>query len=413
VEQIRHRFPFGSKVPWYAGKEPLTAQERAVVTARWLEVFNQVVDPCFIWRCDEPVRGHRNPHSALTWARANNLTIKGHSLLYTPFHPSWFEQITDSAERWRLAELHTRSVVSRYDGVVTTWDVVNEPLHTTALGDARNAFAPLGTVPMEQVTEYAERALRWARDSSSNAILLLNDFELENGPALDRMETLLRELRRRNAPFDGVGIQAHWPIGYPVSLSQLWERINRLGQYGRVFLTEASVPSAPAPADLPAWMREQWWSGWTEERQADYLTKLYSLGFGSPFVDGIVYWDQHERDAYIPTGGLLRLDLTPRPAFEALRKLIRDEWWTHWEGQADDAGIVALRAFFGDHRVIVTLPGGRMAMASVSVSRDGELLIVNLPVSPAVNSADAMTEVPSPALEEDESPKEQTTATPE
>ena len=69
--------------------------------------------------------------------------------------------------------------------------------------------------------------------------------------ALDRMEALLLELHRRNVPFDGIGVQAHEPRGFPFPLDRLWDSLSRLGQYGRVHITELSIPTGP-PDRLPS-----------------------------------------------------------------------------------------------------------------------------------------------------------------
>ena len=44
-------------------------------------------------------------------------------------------------------------------------------------------------------------------------------------------------------------------------------------------------------------------------------------------------------------------DFSSTPAAQAYRDLVFGEWWTRWEGRADDSGRCEVRAFFGAHRV--------------------------------------------------------------
>jgi hypothetical protein len=52
-------------------------------------------------------------------------------------------------------------------------------------------------------------------------------------------------------------------------------------------------------------------------------------------------------------GGLLHKDLSPKPVYESLKKLIRQEWHTKAQGQTDAAGKFAFRGFRGRYEVTV------------------------------------------------------------
>lgn len=54
---------------------------------------------------------------------------------------------------------------------------------------------------------------------------------------------------------------------------------------------------------------------------------------------------------------MLRKDLSPKPVYEALSKLIRQEWQTKAEGQTDAQGRFSFRGFAGRYEVLVTAAG--------------------------------------------------------
>ena len=58
-------------------------------------------------------------------------------------------------------------------------------------------------------------------------------------------------------------------------------------------------------------------------------------------------------------GGLLRRDMTPKPAFEQLKKLILSEWRTSAETVYDSTSHNYVRGFCGTYDVTVELPDGR------------------------------------------------------
>jgi hypothetical protein len=91
--------------------------------------------------------------------------------------------------------------------------------------------------------------------------------------------------------------------------------------------------------------------GAADRAAAERVAELYTLCFAQPAVRGIIwdgFWDGEERAA---GGGLLRLDLAPRPAFHFLRKLIGTVWHTRAGGETDADGLFRFRGFFGDYRV--------------------------------------------------------------
>ena len=98
-----------------------------------------------------------------------------------------------------------------------------------------------------------------------------------------------------------------------------------------------------------------------EELQADLLEVLYTVCFGHPSVDTVVYWNVPDGYAYAAQGrnwnenqcrgGLWHHDLTPKKSAERLWELFNKKWHTDLELTTDDNGYVEFRGFYGDYTV--------------------------------------------------------------
>jgi hypothetical protein len=98
----------------------------------------------------------------------------------------------------------------------------------------------------------------------------------------------------------------------------------------------------------------------SEQDGARRVADLYALCFAHPSVRGIFwhgFWDGEEE---APGGGMLRRDLSPKPAFRALQKLVGVVWHTRAAGPCDAEGRFHFRGFWGTYRVAV-MAGTRAA----------------------------------------------------
>ena len=84
--------------------------------------------------------------------------------------------------------------------------------------------------------------------------------------------------------------------------------------------------------------------------------KFYRVCFAHPAVRAITWWDLSDQDAWLAGGGMLRADMSPKPVYNALKRLIHQEWTTRLAAASDAAGQVALRGFCGRYRVTVETP---------------------------------------------------------
>ncbi len=176
-------------------------------------------------------------------ARSNGLTVNGHTLIWHSQCPNWF--FTDngkSAERdlvlKRMRE-HIAGVAGHYAGKVASWDVVNE-----AIDDGREYLRKskwLTSIGEDFIAE----AFTAARQADPKAELLYNDYGIETGPKREKALRLVRDLKKRNAPITGVGIQGHWIIDR-VPFKAIEEAIVAFHAEGyKVSITELDIDVVP------------------------------------------------------------------------------------------------------------------------------------------------------------------------
>ncbi len=106
-----------------------------------------------------------------------------------------------------------------------------------------------------------------------------------------------------------------------------------------------------------------------EERQAEEIVRHYRNVFAHPATESLTYWGLADEGAWLGApSGLVRLDGTPKPAYFALRDLIKREWWmAPTTATTDDAGRVVIDGIAGAYSVAV----GEES-ATVDASKPGE-----------------------------------------
>jgi hypothetical protein len=97
-----------------------------------------------------------------------------------------------------------------------------------------------------------------------------------------------------------------------------------------------------------------------EAEQARDVSRIYTLLFAHPAVAAITWWDFADRDAWQRApAGLLGQDLTPKPAYLALKELVKNRWWTRTQVTTDPTGQARFRGFLGDYQLTLRLESGR------------------------------------------------------
>lgn len=110
----------------------------------------------------------------------------------------------------------------------------------------------------------------------------------------------------------------------------------------------------------------------SERDSARRVIEFYTLCFAHPAVRQIVWRGLTDREPGVGGTGLLRTDLSPRPAHAMLRKLIGTVWHSRSRGRTDRRGLFRFRGFFGTYRIVVARADSAAHVSALDLGRHAE-----------------------------------------
>ncbi len=367
VEQTSHDFHFGNYI------RPRHYTQK-VYLDRFKELFNFIELLEFNWGQYEPDEGKPLLEERMNfindWCIPNGLNhFYGHMLVWTYQYdeyprsgmPIWlFDH--DKVTQYQLLKQRIQREVSDYKDIDIVWDVVNEAVHCRVWGDwdKDSHIQNKRSEPMERVVKYVKDALIWAYEANPDAPLLINDYRVvTKGRFREQYEKLIDTLLSREAPLSAVGIQAHEPHRgkYWYSPQELWDTYDLFGaETGLpIYITEFWYVS-----DTTAEIYGNYKNGhWNEELQADAIEEFYRVSFGHPSVKAIIYFGMSDSDVWYPQCGLLDEHYNPKPAWNRLKQLIKDEWTTKFADHTSSNGQIDFRGFYGNYKTHLSYGGIR------------------------------------------------------
>ena len=152
------------------------------------------------------------------WALANNLTVRGHALVWHEATPAYFYEGSPAQIRARL-ENYIATVMEHFAGRITVWDVVNEVTSVDIFNGSDGIGPDRDTEWFQAVgnADYIDWAFNAARAADPNALLMLSDYETENPFKMNWTMEIVRRLLNRGVPIGGVGHQFHLQLDTPAS----------------------------------------------------------------------------------------------------------------------------------------------------------------------------------------------------
>jgi len=156
----------------------------------------------------------KNADRFVEFGQKNNMFIIGHTLIWQSQIPEWafYDQskklIGREAMLARMKD-HIYTVVGRYKGKVHGWDVVNEALSDEGPLNKSKWLETIGE-------DFIAKAFEYAHDADPSAELYYNDYSLDKPSKRDATVRLVKDLQSKGLRIDGVGIQGHWGIDYPL-----------------------------------------------------------------------------------------------------------------------------------------------------------------------------------------------------
>jgi len=365
INQVSQDFLFGNllfELARFGASEPYKVD---LYKERFKALFNFGIVP-YYWANYEKNPGMpdwKRNQEAIDWGKANGITLKGHPLGWTSPSgtPKWLLRLPpETAEAVYKARIVSNVVGLK--GQVDIWDVVNEPVNTvsweTALRDTANVNDfryNVKDVAVADVVPWVEKSFKWAHEANPAGNYILNEyFTLAIPKVRERFYQLLKELKNRNTPLGGIGVQGHEPREMWFSPVEIYKTLDLYQEFGLPIHITELIPQSSGKA-ITGWRT----GTWTEAAQAEFAHQFYTLAFGHPAIASINWWGLSDRNIWLKGGGLLDAEYNPKPVYTTLLKLIKDEWMTKNVAlSTDKKGGAAFRGFYGTYQVLVTKPDG-------------------------------------------------------
>ena len=207
------------------------------------------------WESVEPQRGvytWEQADALVDFARAHGQLVRGHTLLWHNQNPSWLVNGNFSSTELRsILKNHIFTEMRHFKGRIWAWDVANEVIDDNA--QLRDTFwkQKLGD-------GYIADVFRWAHEADPQAILFINDYNVEGINAKSTAYyNLVKDLRHKGVPVQAFGIQGHLDVQYPFP-GDVQANIQRFAKLGlKTALTEVDVritlPVEPVEATSQAY----------------------------------------------------------------------------------------------------------------------------------------------------------------
>jgi GH35 family endo-1,4-beta-xylanase len=377
VNQRTHDFKFGCNI--FMLEQFPDEEHNQAYREEFKKLFNYAIVP-FYWSDFEPVDGEPRfgenpvdiyrrpaPEKVLKYCADNNIGVKGHPLFWHHFLPDWL--VKDQDEAFFRVERRIREIAQVYKDRIRDWDVVNESLsrpshqkdnrlphdYVRRVFDLANRYFPGNRLFINETTEYS-----WQ-----------SHFLWEMSAYYMQIENMLM----KNSKIDAVGLQYHL-FRTPEVLEKeadillnpacLFDVMDTYGKFNRpLHISEVTIPAYGLTDE-------------NKEIQAQLTEWLYKIWFSHPSMESIVWWNLVDGTAaYAPLGsaegenyyggGLLNYDMSKKPVYHVLDRLIHKEWHTELEFSQNE---FIFNGFFGEYDVEIHLDGQKI-LQKIHLSKEG------------------------------------------
>lgn len=231
------------------------------------------------------------PDAVAAFAEANGMSLFGTTLIWYSQGREHFEGLDDR----RFAQEHDRyirTVMNRYRGRVTGWDVVNE-----AVAEDGNGLRDCHWSRRFGQDGYIRRAFEIAAETDPDAVLFINDYNLEHLPR--KGATFLRLVERllgQGVPIGGLGTQSH--LDYDLKPGEASRFMNELAQFGLpIHVSELDVSFGRTRGDLTGVERRR---ALQLERAREIAEAFAALPRDQQFA--FTLWGVRDRDSWLRRG---------------------------------------------------------------------------------------------------------------
>ena len=390
LTQKSHEFRFGANI--FMLDELESDEKNAVYKKAFADVFNMATLP-FYWDALEPERGNPryaknsskvyrrpSPDLCIEFCKQHGIEPREHALAYDAFFPKWLYGASVTEVKREL-ERRYAEISERYADKIPTIEVTNE----MAWDKGKTAFY--------DEHDFVEWCFRLAEKYFPNNQLCINEGTglvwQDRCRASDKYYAYIEANMLKGARIDAIGMQYHLfnkkeeeyeKTRLTLNPQSLYKHMDLYSNFGKpIQITEVTVPAYS-------------WEAEDEELQAEIIEKLYSIWFSHPNVEQIIYWNLVDGYAHLwnPNleeikasqgnmtlgenyyyGGLLRFDLSPKPAYYKIKELLQEKWHTEAGVIADEKGESSFRGFYGDYEIEIETESGTETK-NITLSKNSE-----------------------------------------
>ncbi len=361
IRQTKHKFLFGCTAFMLNSFEVPEKEDK--FKELFANLFNQAVVPLY-WSDLEPEEGkvrfdkdseniYRRPATdiVIDFCREYGIEPKGHCLTWNWFVPQWLEKYGPE-DRRRILERRFKEIAERYGEVIPSFDVVNESASNYRIGK-NTLFEDYDEFALELGGKYFKNNRKILNETNE---AIWRDYVTEGKYMAFNMQ--LQEFVRKGLPIDEIGLQYHifdQPDRFEnnntfLNAEYMLEILDIFDAYNfPMHISEITIPSYSGR--IPQ----------NEEIQAEITELLYTTWFATRNMKSIVWWNMVDGyAAYAPlgsedgenkfAGGLVHFDMTKKPAYETLDRLINHEWKTEADAVVEN-GEYSFRGFYGEYEI--------------------------------------------------------------
>jgi endo-1,4-beta-xylanase len=249
------------------------------------------------------------PDQVVNFALANNMKIRGHTLVWYNQNPDWLASGTRQTLLQNM-KYHIEKVMSHYKGKLFQWDVVNE-----AFADNGGEYRPEN--PYYQIIgeDYIDSAFVYAHNVDPDCKLFINDYN--NSYINDKSTALYNKVKRMvdaGIPVHGVGFQCHERSAKkaPDLYKKIRDNFDRFATLGlEIAITEIDI---------------RLWDS-TLAVQGEVYATFMKVALDMPECNTFVVWGVRDQDSWVGADQYALLfdnDFKPKPAYDSLNVLLKN-----------------------------------------------------------------------------------------
>lgn len=256
----------------------------------------------------------------MRFAEENDLRVHGHNLCWNSpaTYPGWFKTVLSRNNARQFLTDHITTVMKRYQGRISSWDVVNEPVVSWP-GRSDGLYPGVWLDLLGP--EYLDIAFHAAALADPGALRVLNIHHVEQGTPDDELTrsralALLKQLIGRGVPVEAVGLESHLDASQALGGAPFRQFVTDIRSLNlQVLVTELDV--AEERVGQP-----QSWDAAAAKYYGDYLDEVIP----SANPQTIIFWslrDRWENGRRIQ--GLMQNTFSPRLTYPAALKALRKD----------------------------------------------------------------------------------------